>query len=49
MEIQNILGIACIALVLGVIIYKRVTRGETLKDIYEDIDNQEIEEQEKLK
>jgi hypothetical protein len=39
MALEHYLGIGSIAIIIGFIIYKRITRGETLKDIYKKIDD----------
>jgi len=41
MDLEHYLGIGAIVIVLGAIIYKYLTRGETLKDIHKRIDEQE--------
>ena len=40
MELQDYLGIGSIVIVLLVVLYKRLTRGETLKDIYKRLDDE---------
>jgi hypothetical protein len=40
MNYEHYLGIGSIVIVVGFIIYKVLTRGETLKDIYKKIDSE---------
>lgn len=44
MNLEHYLGIGCIVLIVGFAIYKRITRGETLKDIYKRIDKDNEDE-----
>jgi hypothetical protein len=44
MALEHYLGIGCIVIVLSFIIYKVLTRGQTLEDIYKEIDKKKEDE-----